>query len=58
MEDFSETSAVGVWGWDHAVGDSLNGNGPPTKREGGVLGDCACGGLVEGMISSGEFSLE
>ena len=54
----NETSAVGVWGWDHFRVDKLVNDGPPPKRKGGVSWDWYCGGLVEGVHSCGEFLLE
>ena len=53
-----EISAFGARGWDLSGVDSLENDDTNTEREGGVLGGWACGGIVEGVLSSGELSLE
>ena len=58
MVSCSETGAVVFWGWDHAGVYILVNNVPPPVREGVVLGDWSCGGLVEGVCSSVELLLE
>ena len=53
-----ETSAGDVRGWSRAGGDSWGDNGPPTKREGGVLGNWSSRYFMEGVLSSGELLLK
>ena len=58
MRSFEKTSAGEIWGWYRSGEVRLGNDGPTPEREGGISGHWAGRVFAEGVLSSGEFSLE